>query len=153
MWHVLYINCHAYICSHAYTLFCRKRTKPKTKAGRKKTKKDEPANVHTPRTRAASAREAARLAQEAAQAAEVAQEAEAQAQAAEAQAQAQEEAQAAEAQTQPQQAERAKRRLDLDEPVPIAVAGPSVPLEAITKKMTPRKKLATKVKKATLKKA
>jgi hypothetical protein len=127
MWHVLYINCHAYICSHAYTLFCRKRTKPKTKAGRKKTKKDEPANVHTPRTRAASAREAARLAQEAAQAAEVAQEAEAQ-------------AQAAEAQAQPQQAKRAKRRLDLDEPVPIAVAGPSVPLEAITKKMTPRKK-------------
>jgi hypothetical protein len=140
MWHVLYINCHAYICSHAYTLFCRKRTKPKTKAGRKKTKKDEPANVHTPRTRAASAREAARLAQEAAQAAEVAQEAEAQ-------------EQAAEAQAQPQQAERAKRRLDLDKPVPIAVAGSSVPLEAITKKMTPRKKLATKVKKATPKKA
>jgi hypothetical protein len=36
----------------------------------------------------------------------------------------------------------------LEEPVPIAMASPSIPLEAITKKMTPRKKLATKVKKA-----
>jgi hypothetical protein len=70
---ILYINCHEYICSHAYTLFCRKSTKPKAKAGKKKTKKDEPANVHTPRTRAAAAREAARLAQEVAQAAEAAQ--------------------------------------------------------------------------------
>jgi hypothetical protein len=41
----------------------------------------------------------------------------------------------------------------LEETVPIAVEGPSVLLESITKKMTPRKKLATKVKKATPKKA
>jgi hypothetical protein len=40
-----------------------------------------------------------------------------------------------------------RKQLDLD-PVPLVVAGPSVPLEALAKKMTPRKKLATKVKKS-----
>jgi hypothetical protein len=119
----------------------RKRTKKaQSKAGRKKSKKTTPEGetVATPRTRAAAAREAARAAEEADREAtrEVDQEADAVAR------------EAAAAAREPQaEASSAKRRLDLD-PVPLVVAGPSVPLEALTKKLTPRKKLATKVNKS-----
>jgi hypothetical protein len=148
-----------YVCSHPFTclrcpciyllnMLYRKRTKKaQSKAGRKKSKKTTPEaeTVATPRTRAATGREAA-AAREAARAAEEA--------AREATREADQEADttareaAAAAAREPQaEASSAKRRLDLD-PVPLVVAGPLVPLEALTKKMTQRKKLATKVKKS-----
>jgi translation initiation factor IF-2 len=154
-------------------MLCRKRTKKaQSKVGRKKSKKTTPQaeNVATPRIRAATAREAA-AAREAARAAEeAAREAASAREAARATEEAAREAtgeadqatdavareavdvaarEAADATAREAQAEAssAKRRLDLD-PVPLVVAGPSVPLEALTKKLTPRKKLATKVKKS-----
>jgi hypothetical protein len=126
----------------------RKRTKKaQSKAGRKKSKKTTPEGetVATPRTRAAAAAREAATAREAARAAEEADR--------EATREADQEAdavarEAAAAAREPQaEASSAKRRLDLD-PVPLVVAGPSVPLEALTKKLTPRKKLATKVNKS-----
>jgi hypothetical protein len=143
-----------YVCSHPFTclswpciyllnMLYRKRTKKaQSKAGRKKSKKTTPQaeTVATPRTRAAAAREAARAAEEAAREAtrEAAQTTDAVAR---------EAADAATREAAAREASSAKRRLDLD-PVPLVVAGPSVPLEALTKKLTPRKKLATKVKKS-----
>jgi heterodisulfide reductase subunit A-like polyferredoxin len=126
-------------------MLCRKRTKKvHSKPGRKKSKKTTPQaeNVATPRTIAATVREAAQAATEAAQAIEeVAREATRVADQA-ANAAAREEAEVAEA-----EASKKKRRVDLDQ-VPLVVAGPSVPVQALAKKVTPRKKLATKVKKS-----